>query len=125
MLWYWRDWLSQCKYQGRWRETVQLSALVLKLLTYARTGVLVATPTTSVPEHIGGTRNWDYRYIWLRDAAFTLNSLLTLSLTQEAEVFMGWLDGCCRDDSPRLKPGVLRRGFINLMRKAHCSQYMA
>jgi GH15 family glucan-1,4-alpha-glucosidase len=94
---YWQQWLAQCKYQGRWREMVQRSALVLKLLTYAPTGAIVAAATTSLPETIGGPRNWDYRYTWLRDAAFTIYSLLILGFTQEAEAFMGWLDARCHE----------------------------
>jgi GH15 family glucan-1,4-alpha-glucosidase len=88
---YWRRWLAQSRYRGRWREMVDRSALVLKLLTFQPTGAIVAAPTTSLPEQIGGPRNWDYRYTWIRDAAFSLYGLLRLGFTQEAEAFMAWL----------------------------------
>ncbi|MFC7017939.1 glycoside hydrolase family 15 protein [Streptomyces viridiviolaceus] len=88
---YWRRWLSQSRYRGRWRETVHRSALTLKLLTYAPTGAIVAAPTTSLPEQLGGERNWDYRYVWIRDAAFCVYALLRLGFTHEAEAFMGFL----------------------------------
>ncbi len=109
---YWRNWLSRCHYQGRWRETVQRSALILKLLTYAPTGAIVSAPTTSLPKAIGGTRNWDYRYTWVRDASYTIYSLLVLGLTQEAEAFMEWLDARCHEMEPRrmLQPVYSIRG---------------
>jgi GH15 family glucan-1,4-alpha-glucosidase len=89
---FWKGWLSNCRYTGRWREMVQRSALVLKLLTYEPTGAIVAAPTTSLPENLGGVRNWDYRYCWIRDASFTVYALMRLGLNQEAERFMGWLE---------------------------------
>ncbi|MFF4394108.1 glycoside hydrolase family 15 protein [Streptomyces sp. NPDC001480] len=85
---YWRRWLSQSRYRGRWREMVHRSALTLKLLTYAPTGAIVAAPTTSLPEQLGGERNWDYRYVWVRDAAFCVYALLRLGFSGEAEAFM-------------------------------------
>ena len=94
---YWRRWLEHSRYRGRWREMVHRSALTLKLLTYAPTGALVAAPTTSLPEQIGGERNWDYRYTWIRDAAFSLYGLLRLGFTEEAAAFMGWLTDRTRE----------------------------
>ena len=89
---FWRQWLRKCNYSGRWREMVHRSALVLKLLTFAPTGATVAAPTCGLPEEIGGVRNWDYRYTWVRDAAFTNYAFLRLGLTSEAEQFMAWLE---------------------------------
>jgi len=89
---YWRNWLSQCTYRGRWREMVHRSALVLKLLTYDPTGAIVAAPTCSLPEDVGGERNWDYRYTWIRDAAFTLYALLRIGFTEEATKFMKFIE---------------------------------
>jgi GH15 family glucan-1,4-alpha-glucosidase len=89
---YWRHWLGQCRYTGRWREIVERAATVLKLMTFAPTGAIVAAPTCSLPEEIGGVRNWDYRYTWIRDAAFTLYAFMRLGFRQEAEQFMGWLE---------------------------------
>src|SRR5580658_8155896 len=88
---YWKRWVSQCGYQGRWREMVIRSALALKLLTFAPTGAIVAAPTCSLPEIAGGVRNWDYRYTWIRDAAFTVRAFLLLGYTEEATAFMNWL----------------------------------
>ncbi len=94
---FWRRWVGQCRYGGRWREMVQRSALTLKLLTYAPTGAIVAAPTTSLPEQVGGVRNWDYRYTWVRDAAFTIYALLRLGFTSEAGRFMDWLNARCHE----------------------------
>jgi GH15 family glucan-1,4-alpha-glucosidase len=94
---FWRTWLARCTYRGRWRETVQRSALVLKLLTFDPTGAIVAAPTCSLPEEIGGIRNWDYRYTWIRDAAFTTYGLLRIGFTEEAGRFMDWLEARCRE----------------------------
>jgi GH15 family glucan-1,4-alpha-glucosidase len=89
---YWKNWISKCTYHGRWREDVYRSALALKLLTFEPTGAIIAAPTCSLPEEIGGTRNWDYRYTWIRDAAFTLYGLLRIGFTNEAASFMEWLE---------------------------------
>jgi GH15 family glucan-1,4-alpha-glucosidase len=94
---YWRRWLAHSRYRGRWREMVHRSALTLKLLTFAPTGALVAAATTSLPEQIGGERNFDYRYTWIRDAAFSLYGLLRLGFSEEAEAFMGWLTDRTRE----------------------------
>src|SRR6202142_2649777 len=88
---FWQDWLAKCTYRGRWREQVERSALVLKLLTYEPTGAIVAAPTTSLPEVIGGARNWDYRYTWLRGAAFTVYGFLRIGFDAEAAAFVRWL----------------------------------
>ena len=95
---FWWDWLSASRYRGRWREVVHRSALTLKLLTYAPTGAIVAAPTTSLPERIGGERNWDYRYVWIRDAAFCIHALLQLGFGGEATAFMNFLTLCATPD---------------------------
>ncbi|MRJ76317.1 glycoside hydrolase family 15 protein [Aeromicrobium sp. SMF47] len=88
---FWRGWLGQSTYTGRWREMVNRSAITLKLLTHEPSGAVIAAPTTSLPEAIGGDRNWDYRYVWMRDAGFTLYALLRLGFTDEASAFIRWL----------------------------------
>ena len=90
---FWRGWLTRSRYTGRWREVVHRSALTLKLLTHEPTGAIIAAPTVGLPEELGGERNWDYRFVWIRDAAFSLYALLRLGFTDEAEAFMGWLTG--------------------------------
>jgi GH15 family glucan-1,4-alpha-glucosidase len=88
---FWRGWLARSTYRGRWREMVNRSAITLKLMTYAPTGALVAAPTAALPEQVGGERNWDYRYTWIRDASFSVHALLGLGFTDEANAFGRWL----------------------------------
>ena len=88
---FWRSWLGQSTYEGRWRETLQRSAITLKLMTYAPSGGIVAAPTAALPEQIGGERNWDYRYTWVRDASFSVYALLGLGFTEEAAALGRWL----------------------------------
>jgi GH15 family glucan-1,4-alpha-glucosidase len=89
---FWKTWIAKSKYKGRWREMVNRSALMLKLLISREHGSLIAAPTFSLPEQIGGVRNWDYRFTWLRDAAFTLYALIRLGFVEEAE---GFIYKCC------------------------------
>ncbi len=88
---FWRNWIGQSTYAGRWRETLQRSAITLKLMTYAPTGGIVAAPTTGLPEQVGGERNWDYRFTWIRDASFSVYALLGMGFTDEAACFSRWL----------------------------------
>ncbi|MGH6636859.1 MAG: glycoside hydrolase family 15 protein [Gammaproteobacteria bacterium] len=88
---WWREWASRCTYAGPWKEAVLRSLITLKALTYTPTGGIVAAPTTSLPESLGGARNWDYRYCWLRDATFTLYALIMAGYTEEAKQWSAWL----------------------------------
>ncbi len=105
---FWRAWLHHSTYHGRWREIINRSAMTLKLMTYAPTGAVVAAVTAGLPEQIGGERNWDYRYTWIRDASFSIYALLGLGYTDEALAFLQWVrdrvsaltdeDGASRED---------------------------
>ena len=98
---FWKTWVSKSNYKGHWREMVHRSALVLKLLISRKHGSLIAAPTFSLPESIGGVRNWDYRFTWLRDAAFTLYALILLGFLDETEAFFGWVKGRLGEDAQR------------------------
>src|SRR6202020_709783 len=106
---YWRQWVARSNYRGRWRDIVNRSSLVLKLLASAEHGAMVAAATFGLPEEIGGVRNWDYRYTWIRDAAFTVYAFLRLGPTEEANAFMRLLSDretqCGPDGSLRLMYG--------------------
>src|SRR5207247_288296 len=97
---FWNRGLAKSTYRGRWREMVHRSALTLKLLTYVPSGAIVAAATTSLPEQLGGERNWDYRYTWIRDAGFTLYALLRLGFTEEARAYGDFLKGCFQAGTP-------------------------
>lgn len=103
---FWRSWMKHSRYTGRWREMVNRSALALKLLTFQPTGAVVAAPTTSLPEEIGGQRNWDYRYTWVRDAAFTVYALMRLGYTEEAGAFTRFMQE--RAKEPERRDGPLK-----------------
>jgi GH15 family glucan-1,4-alpha-glucosidase len=104
---FWKDWVSRSAFKGRWMETVNRSALVLKLLTSAKYGSIIAAPTFSLPESIGGQRNWDYRYTWIRDASFTVYSFIRLGYTKEAGAFMNWVEKLCKDIKGQERLGIM------------------
>src|SRR5437867_4445385 len=106
---FWHAWLHRCWYEGKHAVAVRRSALVLKALTYAPTGAVIAAPTTSLPEAIGGNRNWDYRYTWIRDATLTLISLFVLGFREEADEFKVWLErtGAGRPQDLQIVYGIL------------------
>lgn len=104
---YWKEWMARSTYRGRWMEVVNRSALVLKLLSSCEYGSIVAAPTFGLPESIGGKRNWDYRYTWIRDASFTVYSLIRLGYTKEAGSFMTWVEQLFRKVSGDDRLGIL------------------
>jgi len=104
---FWREWMSRCTYRGRWREIVNRSALTLKLLTSQPNGSMVAAATFGLPEKPGGAANWDYRYTWIRDACFSINSLMMLGYTEEATAFMSWIAARCGEITKSVRLQVL------------------
>jgi GH15 family glucan-1,4-alpha-glucosidase len=122
---YWRRWVSKSAYRGRWRDMVSRSALALKLMIYDPTGALVSAPTMGLPQNIGGARNWDYRYTWMRDAAFTVFVLIRVGFKEEAHKFMGWLRDRCRGSGGPLQPlyGIDGREEIREEELSHLSGY--
>src|SRR5919204_96710 len=100
---WWQEWAARCTYRGPWRDAVLRSLITLKALTFAPTGGIVAAATTSLPEQLGGVRNWDYRYCWLRDATFTLYSFMEAGYTEEAKAWSEWLLRAVAGDPAQLQ----------------------
>lgn len=109
---FWFNWISKSKYKGRWREIVSRSLMILKMLTYEPTGAIIAAPTFSIPEDIGGVRNWDYRFCWVRDSSFTIYILLRMGFTEEADSYMNFI-------SDRIRKSRSKEGALPIMFTIH------
>ncbi len=114
---FWEEWIGYCRYRGPYQDTVMRSALALKMLTYAPTGAMVAAATTSLPEEIGGERNWDYRYCWVRDSSFALYALAVLGYSGEAQCFDDYLLSSCARSLPYVRPMYGIDGALQLEEK--------
>eukprot|EP01114_Cavostelium_apophysatum_P020298 TRINITY_DN6765_c0_g1_i1.p1 TRINITY_DN6765_c0_g1~~TRINITY_DN6765_c0_g1_i1.p1 ORF type:complete len:683 (+),score=150.45 TRINITY_DN6765_c0_g1_i1:184-2232(+) len=121
---FWLDWISKCSYKGRWREQIFRSALALKLLTFEETGAIVAAGTTSLPEFVGGKRNFDYRFTWMRDASFTIYAMMRLGYTEEAAAFMKFVEARCDEASHMPKECVDKTGPLQLAYRIDGSREM-
>ncbi len=117
---FWKNWINKCRYKGRWREIVYRSALTLKLLTSRQYGSVIAAATFGLPEIIGGVRNWDYRYTWTRDAAFTMYAFLRLGFIEEAAAYISWVAKLCHSGQMQVMYSV--DGHTNL--KEHELKYL-
>ena len=110
---FWRSWAGRCSYEGSWAGAVLRSALALKLLVHAPSGAIAAAATTSLPETLGGTRNWDYRFAWVRDSAFVTDALLQLGYDEEAKAFLSWLLHASQRTHPELRPLYRLNGDVH------------